>query len=168
MTADEKRALLGLGPDVSDAAVEAAYQAYVASLAPQPGGATPASLKARYAAFAAVPDATVQVFLDDALPYVADFGDEADRGQMLLAAHYMVQAGTPGIVKTATEQIPAGVTRFRSASMDVAVSEAAANRSIASGYAATWYGVEFAKIQRRHLGAPRLVGYVEPLGLCWS
>jgi hypothetical protein len=130
--------------------------------------ATTADLKARYAAFAPVPDATVALFLSDALPYVASFGDEADRGQMLLAAHMMVQAGTPGIVKDVTSEIPAGVTRFRSASMDVAISETAANRSIASGYASTWYGQEFAKLLRRYAGGPRLVGYVEPVcGFGW-
>lgn len=130
--------------------------------------ATVEGLKARYAIFEPVADATVQLFLDDALPYVSAFGDEADRGQLLLAAHMMVQAGTPGIVKDATSKIPAGVTRFSSASMDVAVSESAANRSVSGGYAATFYGQEFAKIQRRCIGGPRLVGYVEPVcGFGW-
>ncbi len=130
--------------------------------------ATVEGLKARYAIFAPVADATVQLFLDDALPYVSMFGDEADRGQMLLAAHMMVQAGTAGIVKTAVEQIPAGVTRFRSASMDVGISESAANRSVSGGYASTWLGQEFAKMQRRHFGGTRLVGYVEPVcGFGW-
>jgi len=132
---------------------------------PQPTGLL-AAFRLRYAAFAAVSDTTVQAFLDDALPYVTSFGDEATRGQMLLAAHNMVLADVPGIAKDASAQIPAGVTRFRSASMDVAVSDAAANRSVAGGYSATWYGQEFAKIQRRHVGGPRLVGFVEPLG-CW-
>lgn len=130
--------------------------------------ATPADLKARYSAFAAVPDATVQLFLDDALPYVAAFGDEADRGQMLLAAHMMVQAGTPGVAQDASAQIPAGVTRFRSASMDVALSEAAANRSVNGGWSATRYGQEYAVMLRRHTGGPRLVCYVEPVcGVGW-
>lgn len=130
--------------------------------------ATVEGLKTRYAIFTAVADATVQLFLDDALPYVTTFGDEADRGQMLLAAHMMVQADTVGIVKDATSEIPAGVTRFRSASMDVAISETAANRSMASGYASTWFGEEFAKLQRRYFGGPRLVGYVEPVcGFGW-
>jgi hypothetical protein len=63
-----------------------------------------------------------------------------------------------GITKTEAEQLPTGVTRFRSASMDVAVSETAANRSLGTGYSATRYGTEFAMLLRRHGGGPRLVG----------
>ena len=49
--------------------------------------------------------------------------------------------------------------------MDIAVSEKAANAlSDVSGYEA-----EFAILRRRHCGmGPRLVGYVEPRGVCWS
>lgn len=130
--------------------------------------ATVAGLKARYAIFAPVSSATVQLFLDDALSSVAAFGEDADRGQMLKAAHDMIVSKVPGIIKDAAEQLPAGVTKFRSASMDVAVSETAANRSLLSGYASTWFGEEFAKLLRRHFGGPRLVGYVEPRGICWS
>jgi hypothetical protein len=130
--------------------------------------ATVEGLKLRYAIFEPVADATVQAFLNDALPYVAAFEYDADRGQMLKAAHDMVVASVTGIVKSATEQLPAGVTKFRSASMDVTVSETAANRSLLSGYASTWFGEEFAKLQRRYLGMPRLVGYVEPRDICWS
>lgn len=124
--------------------------------------ATVFDLKARYAIFAAVPDATVQLFLDDALPYVATWDDEADKGQMLLAAHEMIVAKVPGIVQDAAALIPAGVTRFKSAGMELAVSETAANRSIAGGYGATTFGEQFAVLLRRHNGGPRLVGYVEP------
>lgn len=130
--------------------------------------ATVTGLKTRYTIFAPVPDATVQLFLDDALPDVAQFGEDADKGQTLKAAHDMIVARTPGVIKDAAEQLPAGVTKFRSASMDVAVSESAANRSLLSGYASTWFGSEFAKLQRRHFGGPRLVGYVEPRGICGS
>lgn len=130
--------------------------------------ATVAGLKARYAIFAPVPDETVQLFLDDALSSVAAFGEDADRGQMLKAAHDMIVSKVPGIIKDAAEQLPGGVTKFRSASMDVAVSETAANRSLSYGYISTWFGSEFAKLLRRHCGGPRLVGYVEPRGICWS
>lgn len=124
--------------------------------------ATVAGLKARYAIFAPVPNETVQLFLDDALSSVAAFGEDADRGQMLKAAHDMIVASVPGIIKDAAEQLPAGVTKFRSASIDVSVSEASANRSLLSGYASTWFGSEFAKLQRRCLGMPRLVGFGVP------
>jgi len=130
--------------------------------------ATVAGFKARYAIFGPVPNETVQLFLDDALSSVAAFGEDADRGQMLKAAHDMIVASVTGIVKDASEQLPAGVTKFKSADMDVSVSEAAANRSLFYGYSSTWFGSEFAKLQRRYLGMPRLVGYVEPSSICWS
>lgn len=129
--------------------------------------ATVSDLKARYAIFAAVPDATVQLFLDDALPYVASWDDEADKGQMLLAAHEMIAAKVPGVVQDAAALIPAGVTRFKSGGMDIAMSETAANRSITGRYASTIFGEQFAVLQRRNVGMPRLVGYVEPVWPCW-
>lgn len=130
--------------------------------------ATVAGLKARYAIFAPVTDETVQLFLDDALPYVTAFEADADRGQMFKAAHDMIVSKVQGIIKDAAEQLPAGVTKFKSASMDVAVSETAANRSLLSGYASTWFGEQFAKLDRRYNGMPRLVGFVEPCGICRS
>lgn len=130
--------------------------------------ATVEGLKLRYAIFAPVADAVVQAFLNDALPYVATFEYDADAGQMFKAAHEMIMSKAPGIIKDTAEQLPAGVTKFKSASMDVAVSETAANRSLLSGYASTWFGEQFAKLDRRYNGMPRLVGYVEPCGICWS
>lgn len=128
--------------------------------------ATVSDLKARYAIFAAVPDATVQLFLDDALPYVASWDDEADKGQMLLAAHEMIVAKVPGIVQDASAQIPVGVTRFKSGGIDVSLTEGAANRALFAGYAATTFGQQFEVLLRRNSGGPRLVGYAE-CGLPW-
>lgn len=130
--------------------------------------ATVTGLKARYAIFAPVPAETVQLFLDDALSAVAGFGEDADRGQMLKAAHDMIVVSVPGIILTEAEQLPAGVTKFKAADMDISISETAANRSLSYGYGSTWFGSEFAKLQRRHFGGPRLVGYIEPRGVCWS
>lgn len=59
---------------------------------------TPATLKAKYPEFESVPDATVQAWLDDAYVDVdASWGDNQARGQLLLAAHWLVLAGQPGV-----------------------------------------------------------------------
>ncbi|MFS0771041.1 DUF4054 domain-containing protein [Sphingomonas sp. 1P08PE] len=168
MTPDQMRALLGLGPEVDDTAVIVAYNAYLAAQTPAPvATATPADLKARYSAFVAVADNTIGYWLTDALRIVTPaWGEDAIPGQIALAAHNMALDGVTGIAKTAADQLPAGVTRFRSASLDVAVSEAAANRSITGGYSATLYGREFAVMLHRNSGGPLLVGYVE-FGRSW-
>lgn len=158
MTIDEIRALLGLGSDVSDADVLTAYDAYLLT-APANTNATVAEFRIRYPAFAAVLDDTVAYWLTDSLRIVtADWGSDAIPAQMAFAAHEMSIGGVAGVVKSESEEIPAGVTRFRSGQMDVTVTEAAANRSAAGGYASTRYGRDFAVYLRRHRGGPRLVG----------
>lgn len=123
----------------------------------------PATLKMRYPAFAAVPDATIQYWLDDAGRIVTTaWGADYEPGTFALAAHNMALARTPGISDGGASQIPSGVTRFKSASVDIAVTEAAANRSVSGGYASTPYGAEFAIMLRRNTGGPELIGYVEP------
>jgi hypothetical protein len=129
----------------------------------------PSSLKLRYPAFANVGDDVIAYWLVDATRIVKpDWGDDYDIGLLSLAAHNMAAGKVAGLTLDAGEQLPAGVTRFRSASMDVAVSDAAANRSVSGGYSSTQYGLEFATLLRRNRGMPTLVGYVEPSGICWS
>lgn len=130
--------------------------------------ATVKDLRMRYPAFRGVAEDDIEYWLNDALRIVGpSWGDDADVAQILLAAHNLTLNDAPGIAKTEAEQIPAGVTRFRSASMDVAVSETAANRSLDTGYGSTRYGAEFAKLLRRHSGGPRLVGYVPCAEVFW-
>ena len=128
--------------------------------------ADPAGLKMRYPAFAAVDDARIQYWLTDADRFVTDgWGADADPARLAYAAHNLVLSNAPGIqsgTDLAAMGIPTGVTKFKSASMDVQISEAAANRSLASGWDATTYGAEFAVMLRRNTGGPMLVGYVEP------
>lgn len=118
----------------------------------------------RYPGFAGVSDQVVVYWLSKAVKIVdASWADDESDGTMLYAVIQIIKSGALALAGGSAE-LPAGVTRFRSASMDVAVSEKAANAlSDASGYEA-----EFAKLLRRHSGFPRLVGYVEPRGVCWS
>ena len=128
-----------------------------------------AAFRMRYPAFAAVDAGTIVYWLKDADRFVNDsWGDDADVGRIEYAAHNMIESGVPGIARSGVEQIPNGVTRFRSASMDIVISEAAANRAVSGGYASTLPGQRFAALLRRHNGGPRLVGYVEPVcGYGW-
>lgn len=113
-----------------------------------------ATLKMRYPAFATVSDTTINYWLTDAARIVTNsWGDDQEPATLALAAHSM--SSTPGVVSSA---IPAGVTRFRSGSTDIAFSDSAAARSAEGGYKSTPYGREFAAMLRRNVGGPMLVG----------
>lgn len=113
---------------------------------------TAADLKARYPGFAAVADATVTYWITDALRTVTTAWIEADYpiAIMLLAAHELAQQG---LEAGDAAGLPPGVTRFRSGSMEVGISESMAS---ATGYASTRYGREFLIYLKRSRGGPIL------------
>jgi len=127
---------------------------------------TPADLKLRYAAFDSVPDDKVQYWLTDALRFVDATWIESDRAvaEMAYAAHQMALAGL-GSVPPGDIQILPGVTRFKTGTMDVAFSEAAASAAAEGDFSATRYGKEYLALRRRSKGGPRLVG--RPVAHCW-
>lgn len=112
---------------------------------------TAADLKARYPAFAAAADATVNVWIEDAQRIVTTSWAEADYrpGIMSLAAHNMAEQG----ILTGGQSL-AGVTSFRSSQFSVSLSDEAAS---ATGYAATIYGREYRTLLARNVGGMRLV-----------
>jgi len=118
---------------------------------------TPDQLQARYPAFATVADATIQVWLTDAERFVDESWAEADYAPaiMALAAHNMALLGLE--VTTGAGSLPAGVTRFKSGTMDVTLSEAAASAASKGGYASTVYGREFQLLLRRNFSGPSVV-----------
>lgn len=115
---------------------------------------TAADLKARYTAFAAVPDATINVWIEDAQRTVTTAWAEADYrpGILSLAAHSMAEQG----IATGGQSL-AGVTSFKSSQFSVTMSDQAAS---ATGYAATIYGREFRILLARNVGGMRLVACV--------
>ena len=123
---------------------------------------TPANLKSRYPAFAAVDDAVVQTWLTDAERFVDTSWIEGDYAIALMAhaAHSMALLGIG--TATGAAAIPAGVTRFKSGAMDVTISDAAAKASAEGGYDATVYGREFKLLSRRSHGGPRVVTGAAP------
>ena len=118
---------------------------------------TPSLLKLRYPAFAAVDDPTCAYWLSDAGRIVtASWGPDYEPATLALAAHNMRKAGVVGI--TDDGELGPGVTSFKSASVSITVSEAAANRAGDAGYSSTQEGAEFAVMLRRNCGMPGLVG----------
>lgn len=104
--------------------------------------------RARYSSFAAVADATVQIWLDEAQTETATWSDATrTRGVMLYAAHRLAEQG---LGKGA---IPAGVTSFKSGTFSASMSESIAGRT---GFDATVYGREYLALARRQFAGPRL------------
>lgn len=110
----------------------------------------------RFPVFAAVPDARVEYWLAHHDP-VTDRWDEIDYQPAILdltAHNIVINDEVPG----SDAGSMAGVTRFRSASMDVSFSERAAHAGFDGGYDASKYGQRFAVYLRRNVGGARLVG----------
>lgn len=112
--------------------------------------ATPANLKMRYPAFAAVDDSVILYWLGEARADCTSYPDEIRaRAEMAYAGHQMVEAG---VIKS---PIPAGVTEFRSGTFSAKLSDAASNRT---GLDATTYGRELKELRRRAFAGPRVIG----------
>jgi hypothetical protein len=117
----------------------------------------------RYPEFASVSDQLVVYWMSKAVATVTEcWGTDYEDGIMLFAAHKVSISGALTVGPGRGEL--AGVTRFRSASMDIAISETVANAGAKGGWSASSYGQEFQILLRRHCGGPRLVGCVEPRG----
>jgi hypothetical protein len=115
----------------------------------------PGHLMARYPAFASVSPSTVQAWLTDAERFVSTAWAQGDyaAGLMSLAAHNLALAGL-GTGGSALADLPAGVSRFKSGTLDVALTDAAANARMSGGYESTRYGQEYQLLLRRNRGGP--------------
>lgn len=115
----------------------------------------PPHLKARYPAFAAVDPGTVQYWLTHAERSVDTSWSEGDYAPalMALAAHNMTLAGL-GTDGTAFAGVPVGITRMKSGSLELGLTEAAANARASGTLAATRYGQEYQMLLRRNRGGP--------------
>jgi hypothetical protein len=131
---------------------------------------SPAHLAIKYPVFAAVSPSTVQFWLTDAERYVTNAWSEGDyaAGLMALAAHNMALAGL-GTEAEALADLPAGVSRFKSGTLDVTLTEAAANARINGGSGSTIYGAEYQMLLRKNRAGPLVAstgvapyGYVYP------
>ena len=120
---------------------------------------TPGDLKATFPAFSAVPDATVQIWLDRAARSVDQSWTEGDfaYARILLAAHLMVANRIGGIGAAAEfAGLPEGVTDVRSGSFSMSISSEVAAAAVAGGYGSTPYGRQFAALLQANKGGTRL------------
>lgn len=110
---------------------------------------TPADLIARYPAFGAVLDATVQLWIDDAARYADATWPDLDRAAAVMAhaAHKMAELGL------GQSAVPLGLTSFKSGTFSASVSDKTAS---ATGLDATVYGREFKTLRDRLFRGPRL------------
>ncbi len=114
---------------------------------------SPADLKIRYPAFAAIDDATVQYWLTDAQRYADTTWIESDYAPALIAAaaHFIVRSGAPGIIGADTGQLAAaGVTDFQSQGFRARISDEAVKLAIAGGFESTNYGQEYLALLDRN------------------
>lgn len=113
-------------------------------------------LKARYPAFAAVDDATVDVWLADAAQDCVAFPEDyRARAEMAYAAHRLSEIGY------GAGAIPAGVTSFKSGTFSATVSDGLAS---ATGFNASVYGREFMALRRAYFSGP-IMAWTPPTAL---
>lgn len=110
---------------------------------------TPAEFKARYSWAAAIPDATVQIYLTDAeqdLAPASGWGNVWDRAVGLLAAHRLTIEGLNPSAQGAS-LAASGMQSVKSGTLSLTVANSAS-----AGYGGTVYGRELLQLGRRYRG----------------
>lgn len=118
-----------------------------------------ADLKAYYTAFAAVPDATVTLYIDRANGRDVDESwIEADFAPAILAAaaHRMSRGGV--LAGGSAVDASAGINSFKSASVSIEFNADAVKAAVAGGWSSTPYGLEYYEMLARNKGGPRVTG----------
>lgn len=116
---------------------------------------TPAQFKARYPAFEAVPDATVQAVLDEVEQDLSACipADMRDRAVMLGAAHRLSLAGY-GAHGHAASLRAYGAQSFRSGTLSLSFASGGGGAASSGPWAGTPYGAELSSIIAAHCGGP--------------
>lgn len=167
-TIAEMRAILGLGPEVPDEEVVQLYAEWLAGGATQPLPGTPAELKALIPAFAAVPDATVQVWLNRAARIVDASWAEADQqhAQILLAAHYMTLNGLgTGAEAELAASGTLGFKSMKSGALSLDRGDSDQFKHMGE-YGTTAYGRQFWPLLKANKGGPLITGTGRAIGGC--
>jgi hypothetical protein len=114
---------------------------------------TPAYIKTKFPTFAAVEDATVQLYIDEAARTVDTTWLESDYTDAIsyLAAHLMVQAGIgAGADAEANANGLGGFSMIKSAQLTLQRAATSRNDSgVPSPWGSTWYGQQFYWLMRR-------------------
>lgn len=120
---------------------------------------TPSKFKTIKRAFSEVPDDVVQYYLDQAAPSVGSMWPDNmyQAGIISLTCHLMTLEGL-GTSEEAKSAVSGGMVRLKSASVDVQVSQVAADAIAKGGYAATSCGREFERLMGMLHAGPITVG----------
>lgn len=113
--------------------------------------AFPTLTEAPYAAWASRAEARVGT----------NYGDDQQFATELLTAH-LLATNSVGMAPGTDVLAATGATSFKSGTFSATISDAVVSQRAKGGYAATIWGKQFAEIQRRLFGGPRLVG----IGAC--
>lgn len=112
---------------------------------------TPAEIKALYPAFASVPDATVQIYIDRAPIDESWFESDYTQAIELWVAHTMT---LNGLSANQEQSLAAsGVKSFSSGALSASFSEAKSSDD--GGWGGSIYGKQFYALLRRNKGGPR-------------
>ncbi|WP_324699791.1 DUF4054 domain-containing protein [Novosphingobium sp. RL4] len=87
-----------------------------------------------------------------------NYGYEQQDATELLTAHLLALNGV-GLAPGTGTLAATGVTSFKSGTFSATLSDSVVAQHAKGGYQATPYGQQFAEIQRRLFGGPRLVGF---------
>lgn len=125
---------------------------------------TPASLKAHWPAFSAVPDETVQFNIYRAARSVDETWMEGDYTTAieLLACHYLTLAGLgTGTDAQANAQGLAGFTSIRSGSLSLqrAATSASGGGEVPAQYSGSMYGQQFWWLMRQNRASAAIAAY---------
>lgn len=119
---------------------------------------TPAGLEAAFPAFLAVPQATIQYWIDRAVSVMGTAGwRESDytHGAMLLAAHYMTMQGVgTGAEAVSAAQGASGFKVMKSGSLTLERFDDGAGGNAYD----TSYGRQYLALLRRNTAGPRITG----------
>ena len=108
----------------------------------------PALTEAPYAAWATKAEARVG----------ENYGDEQQDATELLTAH-LLATNSAGVTSAAATLATTGATSFKSGNFSATLSEGVVSARLKGGLRSTIYGAQFADIQRRLFGGPRLMGF---------
>lgn len=117
-----------------------------------------ATFKATFPAFSTLTEEPYSAWAAKAEARVGDsYGDEQQDATELLTAHLLAVNGV-GLAVGSGALAATGATSFKSGTFSATLSDAVVAQRAKGGYQATSYGQQFAEIQRRLFGGPRLVG----------
>ncbi|KPH66045.1 DUF4054 domain-containing protein [Novosphingobium sp. ST904] len=118
-----------------------------------------ATFKAKYTAFSTLTEESYAIWALEAEGRVGgNYGDQQQSATELLTAHLLALNGV-GLAAGVGTLAATGATSFKSGTFSATLSDSVVAQRAKGGYQSTVWGQQFAEIQRRLFGGPRLVGF---------